>query len=185
MPLLLGSVNAGWTCWEKKVAGAYKSPTARLRANAVHDAVAEKLEASIRRVPGLRFSRKYDRAWLHIGTDLVIEIHKLDDESVAMRNQTEFAELLHTQQLSNGLGAVTVLTLGYTFDEFGSKLRDVLVVYSIDGKLDFAIDLVNEVGATPEQLPARPPKTNRKERIKAKPGVKTTKKPDGGTGNES
>jgi len=177
MPALLQSVYSGWSRYQKNVASAFKTPTPRLRANAVHDLVAEELETRTRKIPGARFTRDGDRSWLHLGGDLVIEIHKLTEELVAHRNQTSFAEILDAQQLSlPGFGPVLVLTLGYTHDRLGADLRQVLLVCSCNNRLVWDIDLQAEASATIKMVPSDTRKSGtRKDRVKAKPGVKTTK----------
>lgn len=176
-PVFRSSVHGAWGLYQKKVAGAFKLPTARTRANVVHDLIVEQLEARIRGMRGVRLSRSGDRALLSVGSNIVVEVHKLDADLVAMRNQTGFAEILDCQQLSNGLGPVAVLTLGYTHDDLGASLRDVMVVYTLNGGMEWVIDLHKDVDTTVEQHPesadAAKPK---KGRVKAKPGVQVVKK---------
>ncbi|NNC03067.1 hypothetical protein HJC10_09435 [Corallococcus exiguus] len=180
------SVYSGWNLWTKKTAGTFRIPTARTRANSVHDHIANELETRTRGLKNVRFSRTSGRALLHIGNSLVIEIHKLDDDLVAMRNQTAFAGMLDSQQLSNGLGHVQVLTLGYQHDELGEHLRKALVVCVLDGHMKWDIDLNEQVGSTSITHPKKSGTTTRtkKRRVTPKPGATPMKKPGDGE-NES
>ncbi len=182
MKPMLQSVQTGWDRFQKKIAPAFKEPTARARATNVHDLISEALEASTRGIDGVHFSRKGDRHWLHVGTDIIVEIHKLNEDLVASRNQTEFAETLRCQQLENGLGEVLALTLGYTHDDLGAELRKVLVVCAQNDKLRWDIDLKEEARAeVVVEFPKRGTAagTAKQRRAKPKAGAKKATKENG------
>lgn len=155
------------------------NPTARMRANVIHDLMIEEARVRFDGVPGVDLIEANARKMLilapgAIANPLLVQFKKLTEKNTPTNYPTQTAMRFDLQQPLPGIAQTGRVTIGYHLDSLGTELLSVLAVYMNGTAPAWSYPLEK---STATVLPMRPAKSP--PRLKPKSGTVIPLRPTG------
>lgn len=190
--LLYTVVTEAFDRWRRDFAPQFAAaPTARARANVLHELMVQGARKAFDSVRGVQMIEAAGRTVLRIAPrtipePVLVQFKKLTPEGMPRNYPTQTALAFDAQVLVPGIPTDARITIGYRLNRLATAIIDVLAVCTDGDQPAWSFELLPPVAATTVAHPTFAAPTRSKTRLRPKPGaLPKRKRTSDGSGGES